>query len=143
MDKLGFGISASLLFSLSIAAFAQTSAKKAAPDTGSVTGEVSCADTNAPARFAVVTLEPEPGQKKEEAMQAAGGTVAAGDKVVASYNATATTDINGRFVLNKVPVGRYYVIGDLAGYLNPLVQFDDEQLKAMTEETQKALAAKL
>ena len=113
------------------ATHAQTSAKKATPATGSVTGEVTCADTNAPARFAVVTLEPIPPEKPPEDTRTADEHPA---------NATATTDLEGRFALDKVAAGRYYVIGHLAGYLNPLARFDPEQLKAMTEETRKELA---
>ena len=110
---------------------AQTSAKKAVPATGSVTGEVTCADTNAPARFAVVTLEPVPSEKSPAGSKKAEEN---------STNATATTDLEGRFVLDKVAPGRYYVIGHLAGYLNPLARFDPEQLKAMTDDTRRELA---
>lgn len=109
----------------------QTAAKKTGPATGSVSGEVSCADTNAPARFALVTLEPVPVEK------------AASDekkKEDQATNATATTDLQGRFELDKVLPGHYYVLGVLAGYLNPLARFDHEQLHAMTDETRKELA---
>jgi hypothetical protein len=55
-------------------------------------------------------------------------------------NHTATTDIDGRFFLEKVSVGRYYVVGSLAGYLNPLSRFSEQQLQKMTDETRKELA---
>jgi hypothetical protein len=114
-----------------MASIGQTATKKTGPATGSVIGEVSCADTNAPARFAVVTLEPVPVEK------------AASDekkKEDQATNATATTDLQGRFALDKVMPGHYYVLGVLAGYLNPLTRFDHEQLHAMTDETRKELA---
>jgi hypothetical protein len=130
MRELRFVFSASLLLSLSIAASGQTMAKKGEPVTGSVTGQVSCVDTNAPARFAVVTLQPVSTEKATDASKAQdSGT-----------NATATTDLEGRFELDKVSTGRYYVLGSLSGYLNPLARFDHDQLEAMTTETQKELA---
>jgi hypothetical protein len=107
----------------------QTAAKK--PATGSVTGEVTCADTNAPARFAVVTLEPVPAEKSATAQKKANE---------AATNATATTNLEGRFEMDKVAVGRYYVLASLEGYLSPLAKFSPDQLHAMTEETQKELA---
>ena len=54
-------------------------------------------------------------------------------------NATATTDLEGRFVLEKVPAGRYFVVGILSGYMGPLSRFDHDDLKKMSEETQKEL----
>jgi len=134
MRKLRFGTLASLLLGLSITALAQTSAKQGPTATGSVSGEVSCADTNAPARFAVVTLEPVPAAKSDSEK------TEKKDKHESGVNATATTDLAGRFELDKVPVGRYYVLGGLEGYLNPLDRFDPDQLKVITEETQKELA---
>lgn len=96
---------------------------------GSVSGSVTCADTNAPARFAVVTLQPVP----------SGKGVAEG-KRAESMNATATTDMEGRFNLAKVPAGRYFVVGSLPGYVNPLAQFSSQQLQAMSDETRSELA---
>jgi hypothetical protein len=92
---------------------------------GRVTGTVTCADTNAPARFAVVTLEP-------------AGPVANHDETGAGT--TAVTDLDGRFVLDKIPAGQYFVLASLNGYLNPLATFDKEQLKKMTDETRRRLA---
>jgi hypothetical protein len=122
-----------LLWSLSLGACltasGQATAKKAEAATGTVAGQVSCSDTNAPARFAVVTLQPVPGVQSDE-----------DKKHEQAMNATATTDLEGRFFLDKVSVGRYYVVGSLVGYLNPLARFDQEQLQKMTEETRKELA---
>jgi len=98
---------------------------------GMVSGQVSCADTNAPARFAVVTLEPMPGTRvKTNAVAGADG----------QSNATAMTDLDGRFALDNVPVGRYFVLGSLAGYVNPLARFDASQLQEMSEATVKELS---
>ena len=98
---------------------------------GEVSGQVSCADTNAPARFAVVTLEPMPGTRAK-AYPATGAD--------AQSNATAMTDLEGRFQLDKVPVGRYFVLASLPGYVNPLARFDAAQLQEMSEATAKELA---
>jgi hypothetical protein len=124
-------ICASVLVILSTAVLAQGTTKKSESTTGTVSGSVTCADTNAPARFAVVTLERMP----EEA-------IASGkkEKEETGMNPTATTDMDGRFFLDKVPVGRYYVVGSLAGYLNPLAQFSEQQLQKMSDETRKELA---
>jgi len=112
--------------------FGQAAAKKVEPATGSVTGTLTCADTNAPARLALVTLEPVPAD-----------TPAAGEKKKsgAKMNATVKSDLNGRFSMEKVAPGQYYVLVMMPGYLNPLVRFDLGQLDAMTEETRKELAA--
>lgn len=116
------------VFSLGVAA--QGPARKVEPVTGTVTGTVTCADTNAPARFAVVTLERVPGEKAESTKKAS---------EMPPMNATATTDLEGRFTLEKVPAGRYFVVGILSGYMGPLSRFDHDDLQKMSEETQKEL----
>jgi hypothetical protein len=113
-------------------AHAQTANKKGEPVTGAVIGQVTCVDTNAPARFAVVTLERVPEEneqtdKANERSQSAGFTM----------NATATTDLEGRFAMDKVPVGKYFVVGILSGYMGPLSRFDHDDLKKVNEQTRK------
>ena len=109
---------------------AQAHAKRTETATGAVTGTVTCADTNAPARFAVVTLQRVPGGRTAER---------AADPENANMNATATTDIDGRFLIEKVPVGRYFVVGILSGYMGALSRFDPDDLKKVDEATQKEL----
>jgi hypothetical protein len=121
--------SAALAMAISIPSIAQT-AKKIDAATGSVTGIVSCADTNAPARFAVVTLERVPEGTAESPEK---------EHEMPPMNATATTDLDGRFVLEKVPVGRYFVIGLLSGYMGPLSRFDREELRQPSADALKQM----
>jgi hypothetical protein len=109
--------------------------KKSEPLTGTVIGTVTCADTNAPARFAVVTLERVRGQKDEASDKAKRRWLDDGS----SMNATAITDLEGHFVLEKVPVGRYFVVGILTGYMGPLSRFDHDDLQKMSDETVKEM----
>jgi len=118
-----------VLTGLSMAAAGQ-GGKKSEPLTGTVTGTVTCADTNAPARFAVVTLERVPEEKAGPIKKMPDGDL---------MNSTATTDLEGRFVVEKVPTGRYFVVGLLPGYMGPLSRFDREDLAKMTNETVKAM----
>ncbi len=104
--------------------------KKVEVATGMVTGTMVCADTNAPARFAVVTLERVPGEGPATARRA--------DSNLAS-NATATTDLEGRFLMAGVPPGRYFVVGILSGYMGPLARFDHDDLRTLSEETRKEM----
>jgi hypothetical protein len=124
-------IYASVLVVLATTALAQGTTKKPEPTTGTVSGSVTCADTNAPARFAVVTLERMPEEVSESGKK---------DKEGPAMNPTATTDMEGRFFLDKVPVGHYYAVGRLAGYLNPLARFSEQQLQKMSDDTRKELA---
>jgi len=123
-------LSAALLIGLSMTAHGQGTARKGETAAGTVTGTVTCADTNAPARFAVVTLERVPQENAGQIKKMPDGDM---------MNSTATTDLEGRFVIEKVPVGRYFVVGLLPGYMGPLSRFDREDLAKMSSETLKAM----
>ena len=118
-----------MIFSSS-ASHAQKAPAKVDPATGSVSGTVTCADTNAPARFALVTLERVPGESAEPVQQK-------GRRLV--MNATVTTDLDGHFALDKVPAGRYFVVAALPGYIDALSRFDHDDLKKLSDETRKAM----
>jgi hypothetical protein len=92
---------------------------------GTVSGTIYCADTNQPARLAHISLAP-------VAMESTGGR---------SYR--ADSDLDGRFVISNVPEGKYYVAGELLGYLNPLAQWLEFGKKIKSEEERKALEAHL
>ena len=129
MMQAGRICGAAVLVLAAVAGLGQETARRE-PMTSVVSGRVTCADTNMPARFATVTLEPVPGKKGEAKAERNSGT-----------NATGMTDIEGRYLLEKVTPGKYYVVGSMGGYLNPLARFGREELAELTEETQKKLAA--
>ena len=56
-----------------------------------------------------------------------------------SSNPTAVTDLEGRFVIAKVPPGRYFVVGILSGYMGPLSRFDRGDLKKLSAQTEKEM----
>ena len=90
----------------------------AAEPPGSVTGTVYCSDTNLPARLAEVVLIPASGESAEARL-------------------TAATDLEGRFSIGKVPEGRYFVVANYAGYLNPLGGANQIGLDALDAEARK------
>jgi hypothetical protein len=99
--------------------------QKAQVPRGTVSGTVYCADTNQPARLAHISLEP----------------VTKDGNVGRSYR--ADTDLEGRFTVGNLPEGKYYVAGELLGYVNPLAQWHDFARKAQSDEERKALEARL
>ena len=119
----------------SITAAGQRAMRKGEPATGTVVGTVMCVDTNSPARFAVVTLERVPEEKAATAESPNRKRVDEDSEM----NSTATTDLEGHFVMEKVLAGRYFVVGILSGYMGPLSRFDHDDLKTMSEETRKEM----
>jgi hypothetical protein len=96
------------------------------PPTARVVGHVFCADTNAPARLATVTLRPVPAREAKGKYK---------------YNAdspqlkvTVMTSTDGAFTIEHVEPGAYYVIADLPGYLTQNWQFTDEEVRHPTPE---------
>ena len=78
-----------------------------------VSGRVVCADTNAPARLAKVTLNKleDLDTKRVTENEAARG---------------ATTDMEGAFSIPEVAAGRYLVLVELAGYVSGISGLDTE-----------------
>jgi hypothetical protein len=99
-----------LLPLLALAATAQNNSAK--PGTGTVTGHVYCADTNAPARGAQVQVE----TVKNTEHRLAGHGQASSDMPAGGIVQTA---LDGSFVIPNVPPGSYYVVAKVAGYLSP------------------------
>jgi hypothetical protein len=103
MRKSGFVLVAVAVFCF--VAFAQ---KPAA--TGTVTGHVTCADTNTPARLAIVVLRPVPAVK--------GADPAAANKSVEARR--VQTLLDGTLSIPGVAPGAYFVLASMAGYISPL-----------------------
>jgi hypothetical protein len=100
----------------------QTLGEKPKTIKGVVTGTVYCADTNLPARVAQILLVP---TAQEE---------------LGPPN-IATTDLDGRFTLPKVPEGTYYIGAILPGYLNLLDNMSESRIKSMSPEARKEFEA--
>jgi hypothetical protein len=103
------------------------------PKTGVITGSVECDDTQAPARFAAVVIIPIPVSDVDGKVTLA----------TVSRHDVAKTNLDGEFTLANVLPGSYFVLAELDGYLSPVWQFDEDDLKDMTAETIKDVTALL
>ncbi len=92
---------------------------------GSVSGHVYCADTNAPARFARVTLIP--------------ANTSEGSRGGFGRN-TDTTGLDGSFQIQNVAPGTYYVAASLTGYLNPLSLVSSADMTSTDPAAQERVA---
>jgi hypothetical protein len=112
---------------LPLLATAQPAAKNAAI----VTGHVYCADTNAPARLAVVMLEPVSvlGQGKADVH---------GPQELIHADAVQT-GLDGSFTIPNVESGTYYVLAYKPGYLSPLSFFSEGTLSHPSAEDRKRI----
>jgi hypothetical protein len=92
--------------------------------TGTLTGTVYCADTNLPARLATINLiqSSEYGFAMEE---------------------TVTSDLEGRFALNHVQEGNYYLAAVLPGYENLMSVLTKPHLDAMSADERQRLLAQV
>jgi hypothetical protein len=123
-----------LLWSVAARFVAQTSAAPAVDPAsfGVVMGQVVLPGSNLPARFASVALQPVD-------MQPLVGRGAGED---ARMPVTVVqTGLDGGFRIEGVAPGMYYVVVNLPGYLSPIAQFTQEQLKHPTPEVQQKIAA--
>lgn len=99
---------------------------------GTVTGHVFCADTNAPARLARVTLvavgdinDFDPDAKKTNSSR--------------SYSAIETL-LDGSFVATKVKPGTYYVVAQKEGYLSGIDKFNSDDLRKPTAAVKEQIS---
>lgn len=94
--------------------------------TGTVTGRVFCDDTNAPARFASVMLEPV--SDVSRAVEGAGrprSSVTGQQPVLNTVNSTQT-GMDGSFTVGNLKPGVYYVGAELPGYLSAVSGFSGD-----------------
>jgi hypothetical protein len=130
MHRLVFVFSSAVLAFSCLSAVAQ---EQAAPQTApspytTVSGHVTCGDTNHPARFAAVLLIPEKSQPTQTSDWANVKNEKDVAKLVAKHMSetrkgtglSAVSAIDGSFEMPKVPAGTYYVVAELKGYLSPL-----------------------
>lgn len=117
-------LAALLLASMqSIASHAQEKVgENAAPATGTVTGRVFYSDTKAPARLAQIMLV-----KISPVADAAADKNAAKAKpslLNAGMSGFGQTGLDGRFELTGVPAGRYIIVAQQNGSVNPIAHID-------------------
>ena len=85
---------------------------------GSISGHVYCADTNAPARMAKVLLLPKAGSTMKNKPEGSTSLPGAG------------TDFDGAFRIDSVPAGEYYIYALLPGYVDVLAGFSEKELES-------------
>jgi len=110
---------------LAIVACGVASAQVSKPGTGTVTGQITCADTQRPARFANVmlyevpsSLAPLPMSNSSDPKSRAATDVQIREMISHTLMQTKT-GIDGSFAVQDVPSGDYYVLASVAGYVQP------------------------
>jgi len=101
----------SVLVLVAVAVFCSVAFAQKPAATGTVTGHVTCADTNTPARLAIVVIRPVPAAKS-------GAEPSSTIKPVEARR--VQTLLDGTFSIPSVAPGTYLVLASLAGYISPL-----------------------
>jgi len=125
------------LFALPLLATAQnSSAHSTRPeDYGTVTGHVTCSDTQRPARVAEVRLVPVmPTILTEDEKSGFGDGLAQGNQLP-----PVETDMSGGYILRNVVPGDYYLRVDYIGYITPLTSFTRAQLSKPAPDVQQRM----
>jgi len=151
MQRLIFVLSTAVLaFScLPDAAQEQAAPQTAPPANTTVSGHVTCGDTNHPARFAAVLLIPEKPQPTQTADWANVKNEKDMAKLLAKNMAqtrkgtglSAVSAIDGSFEMPKVPAGTYYVVAELKGYLSPLSALSSSERMSGGDDAVKKIQA--
>lgn len=103
---------------------------------GSVSGTVTCTDTNLPAHYASIALEPVREVSAIPAAPEPKSTKAESPAMISVIR----THLDGTFQIAKVRPGRYYVVVQNPGYLSPASQFTQVQINHPTAALQEAIA---
>jgi len=96
------------------------------PPAGTVTGTVTCSDTQRPARFAGVTLIPVPDDKpaaktmpqKDKEADPAAAMKMARDNMGSATMLHEQTGLDGTYTISNVPPGDYYLSSSAPGYVS-------------------------
>lgn len=124
-----------LIPALTLAAHAQDAASTKQATT-TVTGHVYLADTNTPARFATVMLEPVSVLDHDPTPPPAGSRP---NNLI--HTSAVQTLLDGSFTIPKVVPGTYYVVAYKSGYLSPLSTISEDALAHPTFEDHKRIAS--
>ena len=99
---------------------------------GSVTGRVLCGDTNGPARFASVALQPIANPASAAALKKTAQGSHESLKIV-------QTGLDGSFAIRDVRPGNYYVLAEKVGYRTPS-EISREEMQHPTEQVARRMA---
>jgi hypothetical protein len=122
-----------VLVAVAVFCFVAFAQKPAA--TGIVTGHVTCADTNTPARLAIVVVRPVPAAKNADS--------AAASKTVEARR--VQTQLDGTFSIPNLAPGTYLVLASMAGYISPLAVLgvSNDDLLEPTGELRKRIVERV
>jgi hypothetical protein len=102
-------------------------ASPAVVSAATISGSVICADTNGPARLAMVILR--------------STTASAGGKMMADSGHSVPVGLDGSYRFTNVRPGTYQIGATLAGYIDPLGEFSPEDFASQDPEMQKRIRA--
>jgi len=121
--------------------------------TGTVTGHVTCGDTQRPGRFATVSLVPKPAAKAAAAPAVAGASTDAKaaktdrrsgqldeKEDVALQMVQGKTGLDGSFAIGELPAGDYYAVATMPGYTLPLGDAGEGSAGFQAVDVSKVLA---
>jgi len=139
-NEMGARVFVSCFFVSAILADAPIQAQTMYPSSpGSVSGRVSCADTNKPARLARVTIEPVD-DLLAVSVDAKGNIVRQRSVPTAIV---AQTGADGGYSIESVPPGNYYIVAELPGYLSPVTEFTSENISLPNEQDEERFRERL
>ncbi|WP_263385912.1 carboxypeptidase-like regulatory domain-containing protein [Granulicella arctica] len=103
---------------------------------GSISGRVTLDDTNGPARFAAVSIQPvEPSSSVADAAKQKDG-----DPGILTVSRIVRTTVDGSFLISHVAPGTYYVMVDADPYLSAAGLLTREQLDHPTKKIADLMA---